>query len=455
MCDASTLDMPPPAEAVSRRKAVPGKCIKCKTAKPNVAIRRIQYCRQCFVKASVSKFRMAVGRSRKCVDWPRAKVMIALSGGPTSSAMLRLTADLQTMDLRGKDAMPPFAGAVVGHIDESCLFPSSAEGKIRDIAAESGLQLETLALEHVFLPTEDRPALLELVQASLASGSASEQFCARFSKPEKDVPCAEQLRMLFSKLTSPTDKEDMLQAIKTALLVQLARNSGCGVIFVGDSSTRIAVKAMALIGRGRGFSLPLEVGAESQWFQDIVAVRPMRDFVAKEVAFFNCWTRQPTAFVPTFTTAEHRRASINRLAEAFIVELDQGFASTVPTVCRTLQKLETRPDALAAAPCLVCGMPVEPDANIWRTCLTIDGNAPEPAPESNANDAFDITSCLCYSCQSMLRHTTPGARLPGFCTSRLHAAAAGSFLPSENHEQLRRQIENFIICDSDDDSDNN
>ncbi|KAJ2450911.1 Cytoplasmic tRNA 2-thiolation protein 2 [Coemansia sp. RSA 2336] len=454
MCDASTLDMPPPAEAVSRRKAVPGKCIKCKAAKPNVAIRRIQYCRQCFVKASVTKFRMAVGRARKRVDWPRTKVMIALSGGPTSSAMLRLAADLQTMELKGKDAMPPFAGAVVGHIDESCLFPGSAEGKVRDIAAASGLQLETLALEHVFLPTEDRPALLEFVQATLAPGSAGEQFCARLSRPEKDTSCAEQLRALFSKLASPTDKEDMLQAIKTALLVQLARNSGCGVIFVGDSSTRTAVKAMALIGRGRGFSLPLEVGAESQWFQGIVAVRPMRDFVAKEVALFNRWTRQPTAFVPTFTTAEHRRASINRLTEAFIVELDQDFASTVPTVCRTLQKLETRPDALAAAPCLVCGMPVEPGANMWRARLTIDGNTPETAPESSADDAFDIASCLCYSCQSMLRHTMPGAQLPGFCASRLHAAAAGSSLPSENQERLRKQIESFIICDSDDSDEN-
>ncbi|KAJ2849136.1 Cytoplasmic tRNA 2-thiolation protein 2 [Coemansia brasiliensis] len=451
MCDTSTLDISAAAEAPSRRKAVPGKCIKCKAAKPNVAIRRIQYCRQCFVKASVTKFRMAVGKSRKRVAWPRTKVLIAFSGGPSSSAMLRLAADLQNMELKGTDAMPPFLGAVVGHIDESCLFPSCPESNICAIAANSGIQLETLALEHVFLPTEDHLALLELVQTALAPGAAKEQLCVRLSKPAKDASCAEQLQTLFSNLKSPTDKEDMLQAIKTALLVQLARNSGCGAILLGDSATRTAVKAMALTGRGRGFSLPLEVGAESQWFQDIVAIRPMRDFVAKEIAFFNRWTRQPSAFVPTFTTAEHRRASINRLTEAFIVELDQDFASTVPTVCRTLQKLETRPDALAAAPCLVCGMPAEPDAHTWRTRLTIDSNVPESTPDTSENDTFDITSCLCYSCQTMLRHTAPGAQLPGFCSSRLHAAAAGSSLVSENQDRLRKQIENFIISDSDSD----
>ncbi|KAJ2820262.1 Cytoplasmic tRNA 2-thiolation protein 2, partial [Coemansia erecta] len=336
MCDAPTTEAPSQA----RRKAAPGMCVKCKTAKPNITIRRILYCKECFVRASVVKFRAAMTKSRKRVELPRTKVLVALSGGAASSAMLKLTTDLQGMERKGTDAEPPFTSVAVGHIDESCLFPGNQEDEIRAIAAESGVSYATLALEDVFASGESRSALLELVEASIAPGAARNQFCARLIEPAQAGARADQLKALFAGLETATEKEDMLDIIKTTLIVRLARELQCGAVLLGDSATRTAVKVMALTGHGRGFSLPLEAGAESQWFQGVVVLRPMRDFVAKEIAFFNRWTRQRAVFVPTFTTGGPRRASIARLAEAFIVELDRDFPSTVPTVCRTLQKLE-------------------------------------------------------------------------------------------------------------------
>ncbi|KAJ2317155.1 Cytoplasmic tRNA 2-thiolation protein 2 [Coemansia sp. RSA 2704] len=421
-------------------------CVKCKAAKPSVTIRRILYCKQCFVRASVVKFRAAIAKSRKRVDWPRTKVLVAFSGGAASTALLKLTADLQRMERKGTDAEPPFTAAVVGHIDESCLFPGDQENVIRAIAAETDLDYNSLALEDAFAPEEGRAALLELVQASMAPGTVRDQIYARLVQPAlASGSHADQLKALFAGLESATDREDMLDIIKTALLLRLARESGCDVVLLGDSATRVAVKAMALTARGRGISLPLETSAESQWFHDLLLLRPMRDFTAKEVVYFNRWTRQRSAHVPTFTTGGPRRASIGRLAEAFIVELDQDFSSTVPTVCRTLQKLEPRTEALAAAACILCGFPAEEDANVWRRRLTVSGAQDvQQAPASIESNTRDLTARLCYSCQNLLHNAAPGTILPRICTQYNDPKAA-----LDHRDELRAKVEEFFISDND------
>ncbi|KAJ2776834.1 Cytoplasmic tRNA 2-thiolation protein 2 [Coemansia javaensis] len=430
MCDGAS----PSAAGAGRRAVVPNMCVKCKTAPPSIAIRRILYCKACFVRASVAKFRTAHTKSLKGAPRPRPRAMVALSGGAASSALLRLAADHQAMARKGTEAAPPYAGITVGHIDESALFPGAPESEIRAAAAASGLPCVWAALEDAFAPGEGRAALLELAQATPQAG-----ILARLARAPDGASGRAQLAALFAGLGSATDREDMLQMLKTALIVDMARRSGCGVVLVGDSATRIAVRAMSLTSRGRGFSLPLDVGAEMRWFDGVDVYRPMRDFVAKEIAFFNRWTGQPSAAVPTFTTGQPRSASIDRLSEAFIVELDQGFASTVPTVCRTLQKLEPCAEARAARPCAACGMPADIDG--CETPADIDGcETPADIGDCGAPADIDVSAALCYSCRGLLRRAAPGTALPQFCLARLEAADAGA-----RRAALRRQIDAFLI----------
>ncbi|KAJ2797597.1 Cytoplasmic tRNA 2-thiolation protein 2 [Coemansia guatemalensis] len=454
------------------RERVPGMCIKCKVAKPSVTIRQSLYCKECFIRTSIVKFRTGQSRLRKRASRSQTKALVAFSGGGASSAMLKLVADHQSSARKGVDATPAYTGIVVGHVDESCLFPEAPEEEIRAIAAESGLLYRTLALEDIFtLADGRRTALIEIVQASIAPGAEKDQFCARLVRPSNKVSNKEYLTALFASLGSATDREDMLDIIKAFLVRQLAREEGCEVVLMGDSGTRIATKTVALTSRGRGFSLPLEVAAESRWFGDLSVWRPMRDFSAKEIAFFNHWTGQKSAAVPTFTTGGPRRASIDRLTEAFIAELDQGFSSTVPTVCRTMQKLEPRDEALAAPPCLICGMPAEGNAQAWRSRLTISSSgaggvsasarsSPSATlPESSCLASGDTSSLLeiartvCYACQSLLHHASPGIVLPEFCAKRLQAVDASDNSTHETaeaqREALRRQIDEFLLDDDD------
>ncbi|KAJ2375201.1 Cytoplasmic tRNA 2-thiolation protein 2 [Coemansia sp. RSA 2607] len=466
MCDIDT-EHKPVLDTRLERKRVPGKCIKCKTAKPNVTIRGCLYCKPCFVSASIVKFRGALKKSNGRVEAQRRqqngalepqRLMVALSGGPSSTAMLHLVADYQqsVTQKSGDFVQPPYADIVVGHVDESALF-DVPEGAVRNIANERTFH-ET-SLEDIFSVSDDRDVLLQIVRASMASEEQQSGggFSAQIIKnSDKHTPPRERLRQLFSALDSDSSRESLLDAIRTFLLVRLARAHQCTVLLLGESATRIATRVVSLTSCGRGFSLPFEIASESTWFDGVTLIRPMRDFIAKEIAFFNRWTGYTSVVVPTFTTGAPVHASIDRLSETFVVGLDRDFASTVSTVCRTVQKLEPQAEALSACPCIVCGMPAEPDAQDWRSRLTVGQAASSTLPSSG----FDISSHLCYSCQNILHFSesadSGGLVLPGFCVERIrdHSVSRPSASSNaEQHEALRRQVEQFFLNSDDEDGD--
>ncbi|KAJ1736368.1 Cytoplasmic tRNA 2-thiolation protein 2 [Coemansia sp. Benny D160-2] len=457
MCDSSS-DAPcsgsqPTIDPTKyERKRVPGMCVKCKVAKPNVTIRRSLYCKECFVRTCIVKFRTATNRSRKSTATPRTKLMVALSGGPSSSAMLSMMADFQRMHIKGTAAQPLYDDVVAGHVDESALFPEAKESLIADIAESAGVKFMSAKLEDVFADDGEASAFAKTIdEAAGVSQEVKDRIYARLVKSDANISSKERLKAFFAGLTTDTDREEMLDVLKSLLLVRLARKEGCGVLLMGDSGTRIATKIVSLASRGRGFSLPFEVGAESTWFSDVVVYRPMRDFIMKEIGFFNRWTAQKTVVVPTFTTAAPARASIGRLTEAFVVGLDQDFSSTVSTIGRTMQKLEPQKSARDALPCLLCGLPVEHNAQEWKSRLTVNRSsdaAALPCPskstdstdrcsENNAQTAADVTRLLCYSCQGIVHSAAPDTVFPGANASSYH----------NSQEDLRRQIEMFFIDD--------
>ncbi|KAJ2702954.1 Cytoplasmic tRNA 2-thiolation protein 2 [Coemansia sp. IMI 203386] len=492
MCDIDAAPKVPdtrrPKKTQNERQQqrVPGMCIKCKTARPNVTIRRCLYCKPCFVRTSVVKFRAALSKSRRRIEDNKAagarsdteaeaaegasRAMVALSGGACSSALLQLTLDYhKSMAEKGAAVQSPYSQIIVGHVDESALFDVASDA-VRGIAGD--VEFRQARLEDVFAATDDSDALLQIVAANIAPGSSADRFKALVVRPasEEQHSPRERLHRLFDSLGSATNRESLLDAIKTYLLARLARESGCSVLLMGDSATRIASKIVSLTSRGRGFSLPLEVASECAWLDGLTVVRPMRDFVAKEIAFLNLWAGFRSVVVPTFTTGAPAHASIDRLTEAFVVGLDRDFASTVPTVCRTVQKLEPRPEALVASPCLVCGMPVDPNSQTWRSRLTVSdaplhSSASEPASipadadistsaSSAAAPPLDISTRLCYACQSVLHFCkSDGLVLPAFCAERLaDQADTSASSGTRGHEALRKQVEQFLI-DSDDEHD--
>lgn len=60
---------------------------------------------------------------------------------------------------------------------------------------------------------------------------------------------------LLQAVTDPTGKEDLLAALRKALLLRLAGQLGCNKVAIGTSATRMAVRTVAMSAKGSGYAL--------------------------------------------------------------------------------------------------------------------------------------------------------------------------------------------------------
>ncbi|KAJ1928722.1 Cytoplasmic tRNA 2-thiolation protein 2, partial [Linderina macrospora] len=194
MCDSVDQgDMPAPRQA--RNQRVPGMCIKCKTEKPKVSIRLSLYCKPCFVKAEILKFRTALNKSRQKVNQHGTRLMAAVSGGPTSMAMLKLILDFHSVGSQGKAVSAAFESITVGHVDESALFPG-CDDEVRRILQAQNVKVVTARLEDVFDSAEG----LELIEKTVSLGAVRDRFVAQVVEQDSSLIPKERLTQLFNGL---------------------------------------------------------------------------------------------------------------------------------------------------------------------------------------------------------------------------------------------------------------
>lgn len=73
---------------------------------------------------------------------------------------------------------------------------------------------------------------------------------------------AERLRRCVNGLGKLSSKEDLIQFLTLRALLHTAMRERCSVLAVGDNATRMAVKVLAAICKGRGLSVPSEVAVD-------------------------------------------------------------------------------------------------------------------------------------------------------------------------------------------------
>ncbi|XP_054444925.1 cytoplasmic tRNA 2-thiolation protein 2 [Pteronotus mesoamericanus] len=368
------------------------KCVKCKEGLPVVVIRAGDaFCRDCFKVFYVHKFRAVLGKNR--LIFPGEKVLLAWSGGPSSSSMV-----WQVLEGLSRDSAKRlrFVPGVV-YVDEGAACGQSLEDRAKTLA-EMKLILQTVgfpwhivALEEVFSlppsvlrcfaqePLGTKGAYKAAVDSFLQQQHAPAQGEERLRQPgtqdpqdpavspsaaqtEAQPPTAAQteaLSRLFNSAKTLTAKEELLQTLRTHLILHVARTHGYSKIMTGDSCTRLAIKLMTNLALGRGAFLAWDTGFCDERHGDVVVVRPMRDHTLKEVAFYNRLFAVPSVLTPAIDTKAPEKASIHRLMEAFMLRLQAQFPSTVSTVYRTSEKLIKAPrDGSAGDPpgprCLLC-----------------------------------------------------------------------------------------------------
>ncbi|KAG7512739.1 cytoplasmic tRNA 2-thiolation protein 2 [Solea senegalensis] len=495
---------------------VPGvskKCVKCKEASAAVVIRAGDaYCRGCFKEYFIHKFRAMLGKNR--IIFPGEKVLLAVSGGPSSCSMLSQVQEGLSQNAHKKLRFLP--GIVF--IDESGVLGQSLEerqktvSELQAVFRATGFPFHMVPLEQVLevpssvVVTAPSPS----DQPASAYKAAVDRFIQRDSscptsqeQKERSLPVVQEahtrlLQQLVGSAKTLTAKQDLLNTLKQHLLVHTARTEGYSKVMLGDNCTRLAVKLLTSISVGRGAQLAQDTGFSDTRYGDIILVRPMREYSAKEIAFYNHMFSVASVFVPSLDTKSTEKASIQRLTESFVTKLQTEFPSTVSTIYRTSEKLQTSCRSSSTAEpsdrCLLCVCAMDTaveDASAFQATLTsvqlsqvkvpgscstkvpglnqapVELQAPAPSGQCCSSgggggedcgraerggsccsstekpEAIDLKSLLCYSCQLTIKDMSSVECLPQYILSEAKRR--------QRRSQMREDISEFLLCDGDGD----
>ncbi|XP_037671693.1 cytoplasmic tRNA 2-thiolation protein 2 isoform X2 [Choloepus didactylus] len=488
---------PPAEEPPPPRPGREQKCVKCKEGLPVLVIRAGDaFCRDCFKAYYVHKFRAVLGKNR--LIFPGEKVLLAWSGGPSSSSMVWQV--LEGLSRESAKRLRFVPGVV--YVDEGAACGQSPEDRAKTLAEMTsilqavGFPWHTVALEEVFgLP----PSALRCFAQELAGGEeaykaavdtfiqqqhglgaegAGHSPCPALveeqQSPPRPPPAAqtEALTRLFDSVKTLTAKEELLQALRTHLILHVARAHHYSKVLTGESCTRLAIKLMISLALGRGAFLAWDTGFSDDRHGDVVVARPMRDHTLKEVAFYNHLFAVPSVFTPAIDTQAPDRASIHRLMEAFVLRLQAQFPSTVSTVYRTSEKLAKAPrDKQAtdsASRCLLCMCTLDIDhadsATAFGAQTSISlAQAEAPAASCCFPGAGGAQSCcgdarpcgrgslrahvaeqLCYGCRVNLKDLPSVDPLPPYILAEAQLRSQRAWVQQEIQECLIEDSEDEV-----------
>jgi cytoplasmic tRNA 2-thiolation protein 2 len=308
------------------------------------------------------------------------KILLPLSHGVSSTTLLHVL-NLHLNTQKSKTNRTGFVISVI-HIDETAHDSSNAErlNKVREQYPDH--EYASLPLYDVFRLIPDNASLRSLVPATAEKTELTPQ---------------DQLAQLIASLASATARADVLTTLRTRLIVEHAKQTGCESIFWGDSTTRLAEKTLAETAKGRGFSLPWQVSDGRSPF-DINFHYPLRDVLKKELSSYVDLAEPALALLvheplsgATQASMSSKNTTIDDLMKQYFESVEENFPSIVSNVVRTTGKLQVPEGSTSESCCDLCGMPV-PGARFgihgWG------GDQHDDVDDSSTRS----NSSLCYGC---------------------------------------------------------
>ncbi|NXO53338.1 CTU2 protein, partial [Aramus guarauna] len=271
----------------------PRPCVKCGQGPAALIIRLGDaFCRGCFREYFVHKFRAMLGKNR--VIFPGEKVLLALSGGPASSAMLRQVQEGLSRETAKRLRFVP--GLI--YVDEGAVRGQSAAQREQSLARMETLLQATGFPYHLAHLEQDGDGDTSLPGLSTQDTPAGPPAAPRLPPTAR----TQELLRLFEAVETPTAREELLQMLRTHLILQTARTGGYTKVMTGESCTRVAIKLLTNLALGRGAFLAVDTGFADNRHGDVMVVRPMREYAAKEIAFYNRFFDVPTVIAPPLPT---------------------------------------------------------------------------------------------------------------------------------------------------------
>lgn len=210
-----------------------------------------------------------------------------------------------------------------------------------------------------------------------------------------------KLQDLMTSLPSATSRSDIVGILRTRLIVSFGKNNGCHSIVWGDSTTRLAEKALSETAKGRGFSLPWQT-ADGPSPHGIAFHYPLRDVLKKELVTYSTLTSPSlTPLVAPGASSSQLSASskdttIDDLMTQYFESVEQNYPSIVANVVRTSSRLDAPILSDGFKPCNICSLPV---VNGTQGLHGWGGDQAETLNEHVGDIASNVNDeSLCYGC---------------------------------------------------------
>lgn len=347
-------------------------CLKCKVKPSEVNIREnYPLCKECFLSFIQHKFRTSIGQSRSIKRGEN--VLIALSGGICSRGLLDIFFNYHKGAENPKSGkVQKFKNITIGFIDESSLLGTNSNlDTINNIVKLYNLPLISQSLEDIFSPIfTNSSEYNEIVKITNDTDKNDIYKKLESVKDDNHMTNKEKLLTLFNSISSDTVKEDLLKHIKITLLNFMAKKAGCSILCLGDSSTKVANNVISYTSKGRGFSLPLDIGLEAKLMKEIMMIRPIKTLLFKELEQYVVYNNLEVINEKVNTEAEINK-SIDLIANRFISELQENFPSTVTTIVSSANKLSINTSIGSENNCALCLAPRRKNAESWYHNHTI------------------------------------------------------------------------------------
>ncbi|KAH8672739.1 hypothetical protein BGZ60DRAFT_284660 [Tricladium varicosporioides] len=175
-------------------------------------------------------------------------------------------------------------------------------------------------------------------------------------------PGIEELQQVLGSMSSSTSRSDIASTLLTRILVDVAKRNDCDAILFGDSTTRLAERALTETAKGRGFSLTWQV-CDGPSPYGVGFNYPLRDLLKKEIVIFSSITTPPLTDLVIYQqsssslSASSKSTTIDDLMAQYFESVEENYPSIVANVVRTSSKLQPVPNDETVA-CGLCGLPI-------------------------------------------------------------------------------------------------
>lgn len=338
------------------------RCFKCRGDVAMIATRegaKKSYCLSCFLDFCHRTVRDTL--FRQCLLPPKVPVVVTVSGGVNSMAMMHLLGVLKQQNIRRQGGGRIVFDLRVLHLTEEGLFDAPEEADERSplssapSAAQRTAELVRAAATAMY---EGAPmynssdvyigSMKEILREMATAGKHDH-------RGDEDPNTISLALAALSKKAAPSDVEEAYLLLKRAAIAYACRtkfapfgeseNSSLSsetptLSLTGENAVMCCVRALGDLTRGRGAMIPDSSSCRGLLHQAVYAMRPMRGLLPKEVILYCKANGVPytTPLHPTAASAAANR-SVNRILQRFVSSLMQSYPSTPFNILNSVTKL--------------------------------------------------------------------------------------------------------------------